>query len=187
MGRGQKNRLARVGQKFSKLTIIGTESAKRPGYTPYFVYICQCECGKICKSLYPALVDGQRKSCGCSRTDGTWTGVGEVSGTYWRRITRQCQIRQYEFNITKEYIWDLFLKQDRKCALSGLDLCFWVRGTKGTEQTASLDRIDSKKGYIEGNVQWVHKDINLMKNKFEVEKFKNLCRKVASHCYNTNG
>ena len=31
------------------------------------------------------------------------------------------------------------------------------------ERTASLDRIDSKLGYILGNIQWVHKQINEMK------------------------
>jgi hypothetical protein len=43
---------------------------------------------------------------------------------------------------------------------------------------ASLDRIDSKKGYVEGNVHWVHKDVNMMKRNFTEEYFINLCETV---------
>mgnify|MGYP007044016634 CR=1 FL=1 len=47
--------------------------------------------------------------------------------------------------------------------------------------TASLDRIDSSKGYIEGNVQWVHKDINWMKQDFNEEYFIFLCSEITKN------
>jgi hypothetical protein len=46
-------------------------------------------------------------------------------------------------------------------------------------RTASLDRVDSVTGYIPSNVQWVHKDINLMKNRFGQAYFRELCRRVS--------
>jgi len=58
--------------------------------------------------------------------------------------------------------------------LSGLDISF-------TGKTASLDRIDNEKGYVEGNVQWVHKDINNMKHTYPNDYFVNLCQQVALH------
>jgi hypothetical protein len=71
-------------------------------------------------------------------------------------------------NITLEYIWDLLLEQNRKCALTGLPLTFAKDYNKSTlDQTASLDRIDSSVGYIIGNVQWVHKEINKIKREFK--------------------
>jgi len=80
---------------------------------------------------------------------------------------------------------NLFIKQNKKCALTGLDIKFGVRNDKITgtyeETTASLDRIDSSKGYVKGNIQWVHKDINIMKNDFNVDKFKKLCKMVISY------
>jgi hypothetical protein len=83
--------------------------------------------------------------------------------------------------VEDDYIWELFLKQDRKCALSGLPIEF---GTKGRELgTASLDRIDSTKGYTPENVQWLHKDINQMKMDLTEQKFIDLCKKV---CYLSN-
>ena len=47
--------------------------------------------------------------------------------------------------------------------------------------TASLDRIDSKKGYIEGNIQWVHKDINRMKWAFNEDYFIKLCNNIYQY------
>jgi hypothetical protein len=49
------------------------------------------------------------------------------------------------------------------------------------EHTASLDRIDSSKGYCEDNVQWVHKDINRMKNTFDQDYFISLCKLIAEN------
>lgn len=46
---------------------------------------------------------------------------------------------------------------------------------------ASLDRIDSDKGYIEGNVQWLHKWVNLMKSDFTQDEFLNYCRLIIEH------
>lgn len=48
------------------------------------------------------------------------------------------------------------------------------------ETSASLDRIDSNQGYIEGNVRWVLKDINMIKGAYDNEYFVRLCNLVAN-------
>jgi hypothetical protein len=73
-----------------------------------------------------------------------------------------------------EYAWDLFIAQNRTCVLSGVRLTFGKRGN-----TASLDRIDSSEGYVEGNVQWVHSEINRMKGRLSDKNFVEMCRKVV--------
>lgn len=45
--------------------------------------------------------------------------------------------------------------------------------------TASLDRIDGARGYVEGNVWWVHKDVNVMKMDLEVDYFVDLREGIA--------
>ena len=50
------------------------------------------------------------------------------------------------------------------------------------EQTASLDRIDNSKGYIVGNVQWVHKQVNFMKGTMEQKEFIKFCKLISSKC-----
>ena len=45
--------------------------------------------------------------------------------------------------------------------------------------TASLDRIDSNKGYIKGNVQFISTAINYMKNNMSNEDTVKLCKIIA--------
>jgi hypothetical protein len=49
------------------------------------------------------------------------------------------------------------------------------------ETTASLDRIDSSKGYIKTNVQWVHKKVNKMKQDTSVDEFKHYCKLICEY------
>jgi hypothetical protein len=47
--------------------------------------------------------------------------------------------------------------------------------------TASLDRINSSLGYVEGNCQWVHKVINTMKMALSQDEFIYYCSLVCNH------
>lgn len=120
-----------------------------------------------------------------------WTGFGEISGHQWlcikmestaERRSRQCKSHAgLPFEITIEYAWNLFLKQERKCVLSGEPLTMWGKINGKQSGNASLDRIDSSKGYIEENVQWIDKRIQLVKRNWSDENFITLCQKVASY------
>lgn len=48
------------------------------------------------------------------------------------------------------------------------------------ENSASLDRIDSSQGYIEGNVWWVHKIVNVIKLDFSFNELVQLCQMVVN-------
>lgn len=82
--------------------------------------------------------------------------------------------------------WALFEAQSGLCALTGtpLRLRSGRADKKGTallkEGTASLDRIDSAKGYEPGNVQWVHKHVNIMKLDLTQPEFIAICRSVVA-------
>jgi hypothetical protein len=69
----------------------------------------------------------------------------------------------------------------KKCALSGLELTFESDSKKSIDRNASLDRIDSKKGYIKGNVQWVDKRLNVMKMDLSLDFFLNACKMVTEY------
>jgi hypothetical protein len=109
-------------------------------------------------------------------------GVGDISRRLYDYLRRSAKRRNLVFELTIEDLWELFIQQNRKCAFTGIELNF-ARGThKGVNHkamTASLDRKDSTKGYVKGNVQWVHKRINQLKWKFDEEVFIYWCRKVA--------
>ena len=105
-------------------------------------------------------------------------GFGEISGSFWARVKSNAKAKNRKVDIVLEYCWELFIKQKRKCALSGIPIKF---GICYGETTASLDRIDNKLDYIENNVQWVHKVINMMKRTLTEEEFIKYCRKVVEH------
>lgn len=98
----------------------------------------------------------------------------------FNKIKKQAKERKIEFNITIEYIGDLFEKQKKQCALTGIALTL-KKHTKDNSQTASLDRKNNRFGYVEGNVWWVHKRVNKLKSNFDQEEFLNLCESVTTH------
>lgn len=86
--------------------------------------------------------------------------------------------RNIEFSVSNEYLLCLYFEQCGRCNFSGINIDFSVRG-KRYERTASIDRIDSSKGYIEGNVHWVHKVVNMMKQKLSSEEFIDWCHRIS--------
>jgi len=178
-------RLEIQGQRFGKLVVLRFHSLSRNGQARWQ---CRCDCGTEKDILSTHLVGNKIKSCGCSRPRGKdhkqWTGYGEISGQFWNSVQRGADgtkgRRKIEITITIEDAWRLFLDQNRKCALTGLILKL---GSRYTEPgTASLDRIDSGIGYVPGNVQWIHKDVNRMKNSFDQSYFIDMCRLVSGSC-----
>ena len=176
-----------INQEFGLLKIIEEHSKTRNGHIRY---VCECKCGNKCNVLLTHLRQNKTLSCGCITKDKIgkyhpqWNGYNEISGNFWSTLKRNEKgtrgRKKLEFTITIEYIWDLYVKQNRKCVLTGLDITFPKHG-KDKNWTASLDRIDSSKGYIIGNVQWVNKDINIMKNKFNEEYFIKMCKLVSNN------
>jgi hypothetical protein len=144
------------------------------------VWNCQCDCGELTTAITTYLKSGKKTSCGCQQYRSgssvyNWTGCGEIPGTYIYTVKNGAVNRSIAFKLSSKFMWELFLRQNRRCALSGISLDF------GTKKTASLDRIDSRRGYTEDNVQWVHKDINRMKVNYPEDYFIRLCKLVAKH------
>ena len=110
-----------------------------------------------------------------------WKGCGEISGSQWKKIISDAKRRGIKFKISIRQAWLLFLKQKRRCALSGVILCFPETRAVRYSGTASLDRINSSKGYVRGNIQWIHKDLNRMKATFQQQTFTYWCRMVSEN------
>lgn len=151
---------------------------------------CLCDCGTRVIRGHDYLKNTPSPSCGCTHRKQwkaeqcpRWKGCGELSGAYFSRTIKSAKRRGIEFRLSINQLWQLFVAQEGKCALTGLPLRFGRYEDRIPEyrQTASLDRIDSEKGYIQGNVWWVHKDVNLMKNELTLERFVEVCRLVTEH------
>lgn len=177
-----------TGQKFNMLTVVERATSNRQGSS---TWNCVCDCGKqiVVSSDHLTRKKDSVKSCGCQRFKRgnghkQWTGFEGISGNWWyshvERERKQTTRKKILITITKEYAWDLFVKQNKKCALSGMDITI----SSDKYSTASIDRIDSSKGYEEGNIQWVHKHVNFMKRTYSQDYFIDLCKKIA---YNSGG
>lgn len=149
------------------------------------IWRCECECGNSVNVSAPTLKAGRESSCGCLALPGpqhrNWTGHGSISGAYWSALRFTAKARNYPFEITPEYAWEVFVSQGGLCALSGVELTFGeLRLSKEKrEQTASLDRTDPALGYFPGNVQWVHKRVNKMKTDLPNAEFLDWCIRIA--------
>lgn len=174
------------GLKFNGLTVIRRAGANRQGSV---TWECLCDCGNITvlSSDHLTRTKSPVKSCGCKnyrsgKDHHQWGGVGDISGNWWYnhvlRERKQNERTRVPVTITKEYAWNLLIEQNHKCNLSGIEI--QVSNTP-IYNTASIDRIDSSKGYEEGNIQWVHKNINFMKRTYSQDYFIDMCKKVADN------
>jgi len=100
-----------------------------------------------------------------SKHGHNWKGCGDLSAHLWGRIVREAASRRITVTISIEDAWALYVQQKGRCSYSGLPIGF------GRDCTASLDRIDSQRGYVAGNIHWVHKVVNRMKWKLPENDF----------------
>lgn len=182
-----------IGKTWNMLKVVEKlDSRGEPGRQSRY-WRCLCECGKSIEISTKAINVGSHISCGCwmkskeyREKSWCWSGCGDIHGKWWGNIKRAASKRKHKFSISIEYAWELFLSQGSKCALTGIEIKFG-RCMKEIERgatTASLDRINNKLGYIKGNVHWVHKDINLMKQRFDLDHFVKMCELVSANCRN---
>lgn len=183
-----------VDMKFGHLTLVSSESRQSKNGTYKRYWKCLCDCGEIVERRddYFQSCPNNNFSCGCKhsmknnlgKTSISWKGYGDIPGMYFAGFKCKARRSNMEFTITIEEIWNLFLQQKRHCALTKLPIKFIhserLKTLNSEETTASLDRIDSNKGYTIDNVQWVHKDVNRMKNSYTTERFLEICRLVSN-------
>lgn len=175
-----------INQIFNKLTIkecAGFTNTK----TNRKLWKCQCECGQFCIVSGFDLMRNHTKSCGCL---STYTGGKYISGKQFASLRGQAKRRKIEFTITLIYIEKIFEQQNKLCKYTKIPIYFDSTRKNGIKingknkilaGTASIDRKDSKKGYVEDNIQIVHKDVNLAKHIKSDEEFIKMCHLIAKN------
>lgn len=141
-------------------------------------WLCRCQCGMEKWVWHGNLQSGSTKSCGCLRKrvgskNPCWTGYGDIPGKYWSHLKCGAEERKIVFNLSIEEAYCVFKEQGGRCSYTNQVISF-------EEHTASLDRIDSNRPYELTNIQWVHKDINIMKGALEDTRFLELCSLIGS-------
>lgn len=178
LGKEPVNAKVKVNIQFDDYVV--EERLTQPGsVSRVSLWRCKCtKCGEMHELTNRQLLSGYKTRCTKSFRSHNWTGHELITGSLWTRIKKQAVARELDFTLTIEQAWEMFENQKRRCALSGLNISF---GSGKSGHTASLDRIDSTKGYVLDNVQWVHKEINMMKRNLPEAHFLNLCKLVSDH------
>jgi len=174
-----------TGKKIGSWTVTGYAEYIPTTKGGRYNWECICECGTKKVVNTTGLLYGRTTQCiNCSNKERkygkeknpNWKGFGEVSGEVLHRVRESTKrkSRLLEIDVDCEYLNTIWLQQNRKCAYTNRPLVLM--------KTASLDRIDSSKGYVKGNVEWVHKDVNKAKMELSEKAFIKLCKEVASWC-----
>lgn len=132
----------------------------------------------------------------CSGKDSVARTIGPFSGKFsirnlgnprnrideltpFRRFLRSSKNRslnrEYECTISVKEIKEIWDKQNGKCYYTKIPMI--LKKMSGPEQ-ASLDRIDSSKGYIKENIVFSCVAINYAKNKFSEKDIKEFISKI---------
>lgn len=91
-----------------------------------------------------------------------------------RRLTQsKCNAKRtgVVIDLTERYLYEIFKKQQGKCALSGVPML--IDGN--TNLRLSLDKIIPENGYVVGNVQWTIFAANRAKGDLTTKDFIRLC------------
>lgn len=164
--------------KYNQLTVL--EEVK---HNNRIMYKVQCDCGKVEIKRKDWVRSGRTtscKSCASKRTAKQYPppinrkGCSGLSGTHFLSIKNGALRRNIPFDLTPEVLWKLYENQKGLCALTNVPIIL-VNKIKNQNVdwsiiTASLDRIDNNKGYEIGNVWWVHKEVNRLKNNYSLEE-----------------
>jgi hypothetical protein len=128
---------------------------------------CCSFCGKEIKNPFP-----ERKlrhdAKFCSST--CWHREYRESDEGWakdsiRKAKKRANVVDKGFDITWQFLLKLLKEQDRRCAITGIEFKFRSEFEGRMDQyRASVDRVDSTKGYTKDNVQLVCAQVNIMKH-----------------------
>ena len=92
-----------------------------------------------------------------------------------REHLRRAKKRDPKFNITIDDLFDQWVLQNGICVYSGVKLNHPKDGGSNIIK-ASLDRIDSNKGYIKGNIQFISIICNHAKNNLTHNEMLEFCK-----------
>ena len=206
-----KRKIPLVGKEFGNYRII-SDSIATDGKKTY--WLVKCQCGNEQFIRQDILESGQASRCRkCSNKDKfiknvelgkmhsvnyspKHYGVGDLPKNIYNHYMMGAKRRNIEFNVSIEYLWNLFVSQQGLCALSGQKIYLRPENKTSTitkvdskghrnldfsKFNASLDRKDSSLGYIEGNVQWVERKVNIIKRELKQDEFIKLCQDIVNH------
>lgn len=168
----------KIGDKYKHWVVVGG-----PKISKYhcIMWECRCDCGST-RWIQGNELTNPNKCFKCQKCAAKDRGilqskkngkVGNLTLTRYTKLQRSAESRNIPFDVSMEYLWNLFKSQKQVCAITG-DFIESI-------DDASLDRIDSNNSYIEGNVQWVTYRANVSKHTMSMNELYEFCKKVINY------
>lgn len=184
VGHGTSIGLPPIGKKFSRLTVIGDSDKRRKGGRRYWFF--RCDCGTVKEQAAAKVVAGDIRSCGCLKREAVKAANSKYEDPLqkWRNALAQqyrCHAaeRGLEFALTSVDVSDLCRKPCVYCGRMNVSQA--SKHYKGMLPHNGIDRVDSRIGYVLGNVVTCCKACNIMKQRMSVDEFMSHLRLILSH------
>ncbi len=119
----------------------------------------------------------KRRQCLKCKTAQAVHRVNRSPKSYIRNLIVQLRYSRkkqgHKWDIGKKEIYQLYLNQEGKCALSGVEMTHVRTHAEIGETNISIDRIDPEGQYVISNIQLVCKRVNYMKHNKDQKTFLN--------------
>jgi hypothetical protein len=196
----QKRNEAFIGRVFGRLKVIEFSHVAKNHVT---CWKCVCDCGKIGTFRRDGLMKGTTKSCGCllresvslrmkgnkiRRKPKGESGFGMVLNSYRKKAEYSAQ----EFDNSDEFKTEFRRLTKMNCHYCGveprqvkrveIDSYSTREAVENSEYVYNgIDRIDSNKGYVLGNIVSCCYHCNLAKSDYPVEEFREWLKRAYQH------
>lgn len=163
-----------IGNKYKNLTV---EKFIKYDGSSKSVYSFKCSCGSYLEARLNNVVYGKTSSCGCVKTEYITRTYSKTSLD--KAVTKiMIGMRRKKVDVSREYVKSLIVK---RCSYCGDEGSNYMKTKEGVFKFNGVDRVDSTKGYEEGNCVTCCKTCNIMKSTLSVEEFYNHINKIISY------
>lgn len=160
------------GEVFGALTVI---SLKDRSNKKGAIWELECKCGERCYSTSSDLKRGRVNICkNCNNIKSINSPFKSLYSTYKRGAKK----RNLDFKITFEEFKELITKECYYCDTPPQST-FLKKGAKYSLKYNGIDRVDNKRGYVEGNLVTCCKYCNFSKSKSSFEEFKDWLESIG--------
>lgn len=169
-----------TNQVFGKLTALKATGQKAHGY---YIWLCQCECGKQVEITSQRLLKGNKQNCGCSPLPpGRPARYGSpILNTLFHGYKNAAKERNIEWELDREDFYKMVLGSCTYCGREPFQVYKLQQAKEKEVIRSGIDRIDSSKGYIQENCVSCCKTCNIAKAGMTQKEFKEWIKRVHSH------
>lgn len=169
-----------TGQRFGRLIVVSYSHTNKFRKS---CWVCKCDCGNEVIINRNALMSGNTTSCGCYNKEVLSLPYGAAAANKVHyHYKSHAKRRGVPFEISKDRFLRLISSNCHYCGVGPSN--YYGKDSNGAIFYNGIDRIDSDKGYVEGNVVSCCRTCNYAKNKMGVSEFKEWLFRASSHMLN---